>query len=214
MYSATIHVDLDSDYALSNLKTISDEPFSVYHFEVFDENKIRFVINAGQYRDAIADVLRGADAIQSMEYLADSQLLIAKHSSGVLPVIRNNHGRLRKMTRFEGTHRTFDVVVFDRDDLKAIIEELEDLGTVRLGQLRPFGKLTSVLSARQSEVLEFAYDAGYFDWPRRADAETLADRLDITHATFLEHIRKSENKILAGVFGNEPPERKFITDRQ
>lgn len=212
MYSATLHIDLDRDFALSDLKAVSDEPFSVYYFEVFDKDNIRFVINAGEHRDAIANILRGKDAVQSVESLSNSQLLITKRSSGVLPIIHDNHGRLRKMTRFEGTHRSFDIVVFERGSVKNIVEELEDLGTVRLEQLRPFGKPTSVLSARQSEVLEFAYNAGYFDWPRRADAETLADQLDIAHSTFLEHIRKSENKIFAGIFGNTPPEQDNITN--
>jgi|AntDeeMetagen134_2_1112570.scaffolds.fasta_scaffold01156_1 predicted DNA binding protein len=213
MYSATIHIDLDSDYVLSDLKTVRDEPFSVYYFEVFDKDKIRFVINAGKHRDAIADILRESDAVQSVEFLSDSQLLIAKYSSGVLPIIHNNHGRLRNMSQFEGTRRIFDIVIFARENIKEIVKKLGDLGTVRLEQLRPFGKPTTVLSARQSEVLTFAYNAGYFDWPRHANAETLADQLDITHATFLEHIRKAESEILAEILGDMPPEQKIIVDR-
>ena len=140
MNSATIHIDLDSDYVLSDLKQVRDGPFSVYYSEVFEENKIRFVINSGQYQDEIATILRGTDAVQSVEFLPDSQLLITKRSSGVLPIIHSNHGRLRKMTQFEGTHRTFNIVVFERENIKKIVDRLENLGTVRLEQLRPFGK--------------------------------------------------------------------------
>lgn len=214
MNSATIHIDLNDDYVLSELSTIRDESFPVYYFEVIEEDKIRFVINAGQYENEIMDILQKANAVQSVESLLDSQLLITKRSSGVLPIIRNNHAKLRKMTKFEGTHRTFNIVVFDREKIKKIIGELEDLGTVRLEQLRPVGKPTSVLSTRQSEVLEFAYNEGYFDWPRRTDAETLANQLEITHATFLEHIRKSEYEILSGIFDDDLPEQRNITSQK
>ena len=132
MYSATIHIDLDSDYVLSDLKTVRDEPFSVYYFEVFDKDKIRFVINAGKHRDAIADILRESDAVQSVEFLSDSQLLIAKYSSGVLPIIHNNHGRLRNMSQFEGTRRIFDIVIFARENIKEIVKKLRSWhGSVR-----------------------------------------------------------------------------------
>ena len=211
MNTATIHIDLNDDYVLSDLSSIRDESFPVYYFEVIEGESIRFVINAGQYEDEILDILQKANAVQSVKSLPDSQLLITKRSSGVLPVIRDNHASIQKMTRFEGTHRTFNIVVFDREDIKRIIGELEDLGTVRLEQLRPIGKPTSILSARQSEVLEMAYHEGYFDWPRRTDAETLADQLGITHTTFLEHIRKSENKILNEILNNELPEQRSVT---
>ncbi|EMA46624.1 bacterio-opsin activator-like protein [Halococcus morrhuae DSM 1307] len=214
MNSATIHIDLNDDYVLSDLSTIRDESFPVYYFEVIEGDNIRFVINAGQYKDEIMDILQKANAVQSVKPLPDSQLLITKRSSGVLPIIRDNHATLRKMTKFEGTHRTFNIVVSDRETIKEIIGELEDLGTVQLEQLRPVGKPTSILSARQSEVLELAYNEGYFDWPRRTDAETLANQLGITHATFLEHVRKSESKILGEILNNELPNQNSITSHR
>lgn len=205
MLTATIHIDLDHDYALSDLKTIHDGPFTIYQFEVIDGETIKFLIKADEYRDAIAAVLRESDAVESLEDVADSQLLITKRSSGILPVIRENHGMLRRMNQFNGTRRVFDIVVFNRDNLKRIIEGLSELGSVRLKRLKPFADPSSSLSTRQAEVLELAHEAGYFDWPRRTDAETLADQLDISHATFLEHLRKSEKKIIDEALSGAAP---------
>lgn len=196
MFTATIHVNLDNDYALSDLKVVKDGPFNTYQYEIIDEKTLKFVIDTGKYRDEVIEILHEKDAIQSLKCISDSQLLITKQSSGILPIIRKNHGILQKMSQFDGTRRTFDIVVFDREDLKAIVEDVRNLGTVRLERLRPFAGPSSLLSSRQYEVLEFAHEAGYFDWPRRTDAETLADQLDISHATFLEHLRKAEKKIV------------------
>ncbi|HET7323482.1 MAG TPA: helix-turn-helix domain-containing protein [Halococcus sp.] len=212
MLTATIHIDLDSDYVLSDLKAIHDEPFTIYQFEIIDGEIIKFVINAGDHRDAIATVLRESDAVEALEYVADSQLLITKRSSGILPIIRENHGMLRRMNQFDGTRRVYDIVVFDRDDLKTITEELRELGTVRLERLKPFADPTSSLSARQAEVLELAYEAGYFDWPRRTDVETLADRLDISHPTVLEHLRKAEKKIIDEALSRAAPTTEIIPE--
>ena len=196
MFTATIHINLDEDHVLSEITDITNGGVPIYYFETIDHENIRFVMDAGAHRDAIADVLRESDAVQDVKYVPDSQLVITKRSSGVLPVIRANHGMLQQMNQFDGTHRTFDVIVFSREELKQMIEELRDLGDVHLGRLQPIGDPTLSLSARQSEVITLANEAGYFDWPRRTDAETLAGELGICHSTFLEHLRKAEKKLI------------------
>jgi predicted DNA binding protein len=205
MLTATVHVNLDQDYALSDLKEIHDEPFSMYQFEIIDGETIKFLIEAGEHRDAITRVLSESEAVRSLEDVGNSQLLITKRSSGMLPIIRKNHGMLQRMNQFEGTRRVIDVVVFNREDLKTIIDGLRELGTVQLKRLKPFADPSSTLSTRQAEVLELAHEAGYFDWPRCTDVETLADRLDISHATFLEHLRKAEKKIIEEALSSAAP---------
>lgn len=207
MLTATIHLDLDSDFVLSDLKRVRDAPFAVPLCEVINAEYIKFVIDTGEHRDATADVLRGSDAVKAIEPVGDSYLLITKRSSGALPIIRKNHGMLHRMSQFDGTHRVFDVVVFDRESLKAIIDELRTLGTARLERLTPFADPTSSLSPRQAEVIERAYEAGYFDWPRRIDAETLATQLDISHATLLEHLRKGQQKLIGEAISSATPTR-------
>ncbi|TYL36063.1 hypothetical protein CV102_24290 [Natronococcus pandeyae] len=52
------------------------------------------------------------------------------------------------------------------------------------------------LTDRQQEVLEVAYHAGYFDSPRRASGEEIAETLGISSATFYQHIRKGSRRML------------------
>ncbi|MFB6236069.1 MAG: bacterio-opsin activator domain-containing protein [Halopenitus sp.] len=56
--------------------------------------------------------------------------------------------------------------------------------------------LEQSLTERQQEVLESAYHAGFFEWPRTASAKEIAATLDISPPTFHEHLRRVEAKLV------------------
>jgi len=60
------------------------------------------------------------------------------------------------------------------------------------------------LTDRQRTVLETTYYGGFYEWPRESTGEDLAERLDITPATFSQHLREAERKLLAAVFDTLP----------
>lgn len=72
----------------------------------------------------------------------------------------------------------------------------------------PFGlddaseSLRDRLTDRQFAVLETAYDAGYYDWPRECTGKDVASDLDIASATFSQHIHVAERKLLESLFEN------------
>lgn len=53
----------------------------------------------------------------------------------------------------------------------------------------------SVLSQRQRDVFELARERGYYNWPRDVNATELAEELDVSKATVLEHLRKAESRL-------------------
>lgn len=55
------------------------------------------------------------------------------------------------------------------------------------------------LTDRQREVLRAAYEMGYFERPKRANATEIAAELDITQSTFTEHLVTAQRKILEDV---------------
>ncbi|MFB6252359.1 MAG: helix-turn-helix domain-containing protein [Halobellus sp.] len=67
-------------------------------------------------------------------------------------------------------------------------------GTIRLGER---------LTDRQREVLQVAFHAGYFDWPRQVNAETVAEAIGIAQSTFSQHLRASELKLLEELFAGD-----------
>lgn len=61
-------------------------------------------------------------------------------------------------------------------------------------------ELRSRLTDRQLEVLEAAFEAGYYDWPRECSGEDVAAELGISSPTFSQHIHAAERKLLAMAF--------------
>jgi hypothetical protein len=95
----------------------------------------------------------------------------------------------------------------DYDQLREVIGELRDqfpeVDIKRFVQ-SPAGEQAedsvfvdrSKLTHRQLEILETAYERGYFDRPRRSNATEIAAELDINPSTFREHLAAAEAKIL------------------
>jgi len=63
------------------------------------------------------------------------------------------------------------------------------------GGTGPIDRLTD----RQRQVLEVAYRAGFFDWPRANTGEEVAETLDVSPPTLHAHLRKAERRLLAAL---------------
>lgn len=59
------------------------------------------------------------------------------------------------------------------------------------------------LTDRQREVVEAAFEAGYFEWPRDRTAREVAELLEISPPTLHQHLRKAEHALLAAFLGVE-----------
>ncbi len=60
--------------------------------------------------------------------------------------------------------------------------------------------LDDLLTERQLEVLQTAYYAGFFEWPRDATGEEVAEVLDISQPTFARHVRRAERVLFESLF--------------
>ncbi len=60
--------------------------------------------------------------------------------------------------------------------------------------------LRAELTDRQRELLEAAFDAGYYDWPRKCTGTEIAETFGISSATFSEHIRAAERNLFTALF--------------
>lgn len=77
----------------------------------------------------------------------------------------------------------------------SVTHRVERTGTYQPEQERLFAELTD----RQQEILLTALEMGYYEQPRRATYEDLAEELDCTKTTVGEHLRKAEEKVLTGI---------------
>jgi PAS domain S-box-containing protein len=56
---------------------------------------------------------------------------------------------------------------------------------------------------RQRTVVETAYYAGFFEWPRATSGEEVAEKLGISGPTFSQHLRAAENKLFGRLVGGD-----------
>jgi len=68
--------------------------------------------------------------------------------------------------------------------------------------LTPIDRLFGELTDRQLAALQIALENGYYEQPRGCSIADLAEQMTVARATFEEHLRKAENKLLnsAGQF--------------
>ncbi|WP_049971761.1 helix-turn-helix domain-containing protein [Haladaptatus cibarius] len=75
-----------------------------------------------------------------------------------------------------------------------------DLRVERIGDGALQRTVTAGLSERQRAAAEIAVELGYYDVPRRASHEDVADALDCAPSTAAEHLRKAESKVFTASF--------------
>ena len=95
----------------------------------------------------------------------------------------------------------------DVEQLRGFVRELNDrYGTVDVEYLvqsrdgHEDAELVPVdvgrLTERQREVLETAHGMGYFEYPRKANANEVSKELSIQPSTFTEHLAAAQSKLL------------------
>jgi predicted DNA binding protein len=114
--------------------------------------------------------------------------------------IRSDDGELRVVFRPS-----------DVETLRDIVDELrEEFGEIHLEHLVQSGSRTESdpvvvdrgqLTDRQREVLETAYEMGYFEHPKGANAQEVAAALDISSATFRGHLSAAQSKLFESLLG-------------
>ncbi|QPV63304.1 helix-turn-helix domain-containing protein [Halosimplex litoreum] len=107
-----------------------------------------------------------------------------------------------------GADGAVTLTVFGPDEeLQAAMNEIPDaievtveaVGSLATSRVAPTARLTD----RQREAAEAAIDLGYYDVPRTADHEAVADALACSPSTAAEHLRKAESKLLRAVLRGE-----------
>jgi len=195
MYQAELHLQQHKPCVLSHLATQFDTEIDIAIEELHDE-LVTFVLEIDEDTEAVLDTLTGSVQVKHVEELGGGNYLVTKTSCGAYSAIDRNHCILRRRNTIGPNRRVYTVLFFRRQDLRAMIEDFRNIGTVTLGKLSEFDDSGVRLTDRQYEVIERALESGYFEWPREVTSEELASDMGISRATLLEHLRKAESKLL------------------
>ncbi len=103
----------------------------------------------------------------------------------------------------------YSLIAFDEADIRTLYEDLQSdreidvLSKTGLEEteiphslLTPIDQLFGELTDRQLAALQIALENDYYEQPRGSSVSELAERSTVARATFEEHLRKAENKLL------------------
>jgi predicted DNA binding protein len=127
-----------------------------------------------------------------------------------LPTIeKNNCLNLQPMV-YTGGWEWYRVMAFSDRDIKKLFQNLERTHSnvevtsrksiseesIHSSLLIPAGFLLGGLTEKQTRALIAALDNGYYNLPRNASALEIARRLGIPRTSFVDHLRKAQNKLI------------------
>lgn len=165
--------------------------------------------------EAVADDHAGVDSITVLAEHDDERLVEVEPVESIVGKLAAFGATVESMTADERV----ELVVQLADDAdsrtvyNALTETYDDVELLAHGRReRPErtttelqAALSSALTDRQQEALQKAYAAGFFEWPRPVDGDTLADSMGVSRPTFHQHLRVAERKVLAELFDGEDP---------
>ncbi|MCY0859635.1 MAG: helix-turn-helix domain-containing protein [Sulfolobaceae archaeon] len=88
------------------------------------------------------------------------------------------------------------IVLSDYRELRSLLRKINELGSkVKVTKVVKL-KSESALTARQEQIIKYAIELGYYDFPRRITLKELAQRLNISPSNLAEILRRAEKNIL------------------
>lgn len=113
---------------------------------------------------------------------------------------------------FDGTTCQFGVIG-SPEELNNILKTAKEIGwgfdILSIQKYDPLDiNAFSKLTKKQKEILWHAYDNGYFDYPRKINAEQLAKKIGIHKTTLLDHLHKAENQLIRNIIGEKREKMK------
>lgn len=202
MFEAQLHLQQEKSCILSQLAHEYGPEFDI-HIQELHDHKVTFLLAPGQEVDKYYSRLENAEHVDYVERLDDGTIAITKPSCGAYAAVYENNAIMRRRNHISASERVYNILFFDRNDLQNIITQFREIGEVTLSSLTEVGGEAPRLTGRQREVIQAALDAGYFEWPREITSDELADQLDITRATCLEHLRKAEAKLITDALADD-----------
>lgn len=110
-------------------------------------------------------------------------------------------------TRLEEGRECFDLLLENRDELSTATTLLDEFGTVTVERLSQdysrqivpseaeWQELLNSIPSRQRELLNIAFELGYFEIPRGVTLEEIAEEMGITKTTASNHLRKAQREV-------------------
>ena len=127
----------------------------------------------------------------------EAKVMIKEHTCMVaLPIIQS--GCILKKVDFDSNEITWDLIC-DDESFKKLMSMLEDY-EVDFDIIYKGKPAKTETTYREEEILRYALEKGYFDYPKKIRLEEIADHFGIASSTLSEILRRGQKKILEKYF--------------
>ncbi|MHA1937770.1 MAG: helix-turn-helix domain-containing protein [Candidatus Thorarchaeota archaeon] len=182
----------------------------------------------GQIRD---DMAKAVEIVDEIHNGANTHVITQMCSCGGPGTVQNYLGDpsllLIPPIAYENGWEHLRLIAFRHENVKKLLERLRNDGfDVEIIRKKPFDgyiassltlttdALFSGLTEKQVHALLTAFAQGYFRFPRGSDLQTIASKEKISRTTFLEHLKKAENKIITALIPHIQLFRQIPQDRK
>lgn len=198
MLEVQIRTKLPEKCALSSLKEVVNNCIVKIEGFARKDDTVRSLlrVKAKKIEDLLSNLPPQCELAITSE--RDAKILLREHSCFVaLPILES--GCIITSVEIKKDHVIWQTICNDEDFL-SLIEKLEsakvEFEITYKG--RPEGK--SEITFREEEVLRFALEKGYFDFPKKIRLEEIAEHFGIAGSTVSEILRRAQKKILEKYF--------------
>lgn len=176
------------------------------------QETVQFVSVDDRERDAVLAALECREDVVQSTTAGDGQTLQVLHDGVPPEVVLASLGVRVRSTEVRPERIDLAIETDTKAGLAAAVEALEEraesvsvLSCLQRGDRESptEGGLLGALTDRQRTVLEAAVRQGYFQQPRDRSATEIAETLDISHPTFLEHLRRVQQKLFDGLLAED-----------
>lgn len=156
----------------------------------------------GDHPDVLAYDLLDADEEEFHLYL---HLRPGEPAATVMDLAQRYALMIETPVEFTGRGGVRMTIIGSHDMLSRAVDELPEdvsVSVAEVGTYTPDRQDTlSMLTDRQLEVFQKAVELGYYEIPRRATHEEIAEHLECAPSTVDEHLRKAESRVLRALVG-------------
>ena len=209
-----ISVELTDDLFLVDLARKLDARFEHEATIPDDDSVLTIVSTDGSEAETVVETAATSDRVLDAETLAetddevivqfrldDSPLVDVLSEFGTRITAMSADGRALELDFRTGTERAANRVLdalretYDHVELRAYHEADPERTAYTFRE-----ELRNELTERQLVALQKAYVGGYFEWPREAEGQQLAESMDIVASTYHQHLQAAKRKLVEAFF--------------